>query len=49
MGIVQDALLGISRLTNRDTFIDKPFVMNILMWVNYNFDLGLPQPAIMKP
>ena len=49
MGIVQDALLGISRLTNRDTFIDKPFVMNILMWVNYNFDLGLPQPAILKP
>lgn len=49
MGIVQDALLGISRLTNRDTFIDKPFVMNILMWVNYNFDLGLPHPAIIKP
>lgn len=49
MGIVQDALLGISRLTNRDTFLDKPAAMNILMWVNYNFDLGLPQPAIIKP
>jgi DNA-directed RNA polymerase II subunit RPB1 len=42
MGIVQDALLGISRLTNKDTFLDKPAAMNILMWVNYNFDLGLP-------
>ena len=49
MGIKQDALLGISRLTNRDCFLDKAATMNILMWVNYNFDLGLPQPAIIKP
>lgn len=42
-------MLGISRLTNKDTYLDKPAVMNILMWVNYNFDLGLPQPSIIKP
>jgi hypothetical protein len=36
MGIVQDALLGINRLTNRDTFVEKHVLMNILMFVDYD-------------
>lgn len=49
MGIVQDSLLGIYRMTKRDTFIDKALVMNILMFVDYDLEKGLPQPAILKP
>ena len=49
MGIVQDSLLGIHRMTKRDTFIDKAAVMNILMFVDYDLEKGLPQPAILKP
>lgn len=49
MGIVQDALLGINRLTSRDTFVEKHVLMNILMFVEYDLERGLPQPAILKP
>jgi len=49
MGIVQDALLGIMRLTSKDTFVDKPLLMNIIMFVDYDLEKGLPQPAILKP
>ena len=49
MGIVQDALLGIYRMTQRGTFIDKAMLMNILMFVDYDLDKGLPTPAIIKP
>lgn len=42
MGIVQDALLGINRLTSRDTFITKAVFMNILMFVDYDLQKGLP-------
>jgi len=49
MGIVQDALLGIMRLTSKDTFVDKPLLMNIMMFVDYDLEKGLPQPAILKP
>jgi len=49
MGIVQDALLGIHRLTQRGTFVDKALFMNILMFVDYDLEKGLPHPAILKP
>lgn len=49
MGIVQDALLGVNRLTGRDTFVEKHVLMNILMFVDYDLQKGLPQPAILKP
>ena len=49
MGIVQDSLLGIHRLTQRDTYLDKASMMNLLMWVNYDLEKGLPPPAIIKP
>jgi DNA-directed RNA polymerase II subunit RPB1 len=26
-----------------------PFMMNLLMWVDYDLEKGLPQPAILKP
>jgi DNA-directed RNA polymerase II subunit RPB1 len=48
MGIVQDTLLGSSKLTRRDVFVDKPFFMNILMWLK-EFDGKIPTPAILKP
>eukprot|EP00906_Rhabdomonas_costata_P031062 RCo043905 len=46
MGIVQDSLLGCNRLTKRDTFLDCPTMMNVMMFVP-NFDL-VPVPAILK-
>ena len=49
MGIVQDSLLGIYRLTKRDTFVDKALMMNILMFVDYDLEKGLPTPAVLKP
>lgn len=49
MGIVQDSLLGIHRMTKRDTFLDKALVMNILMFIDYDLEKGLPRPAILKP
>ncbi|XP_065856882.1 DNA-directed RNA polymerase II subunit RPB1-like [Euphorbia lathyris] len=48
MGIVQDSLLGCSKITKRDTFIEKDVFMNILMWWE-DFDGKVPAPAILKP
>ena len=43
MGIVQDTLLGSQKLTQRDTFVTKDMMMNMVMWVDdfelkYDFD-----------
>lgn len=47
MGLVQDALLGISLFTKKDTFLELDQTMNLLMWLDF---LGeLPPPAILKP
>jgi DNA-directed RNA polymerase II subunit RPB1 len=48
MGIVQDALLGVTRMTARDIFIEKDVVMQIMMWIP-TWDGNLPTPAILKP
>jgi len=48
MGIVQDTLCGIRKMTLRDTFLDYHEVQNILFWVP-NWDGVVPQPAILKP
>ncbi|KAF2731593.1 beta and beta-prime subunits of DNA dependent RNA-polymerase [Polyplosphaeria fusca] len=48
MGIVQDTLCGIYKITRRDCFLTKQQVMNIMMWVP-NWDGVIPQPAIFKP
>ncbi|KIK66076.1 hypothetical protein GYMLUDRAFT_38551 [Collybiopsis luxurians FD-317 M1] len=48
MGIVQDTLCGIRKLTLRDTFFDWDQVQNILLWVP-EWDGTVPTPAILKP
>ncbi|KAK1233442.1 DNA-directed RNA polymerase II core subunit rpo21, partial [Marasmius sp. AFHP31] len=48
MGIVQDTLCGIRKLTLRDCFLDWNFVQNILLWVP-DWDGVVPIPAILKP
>lgn len=48
MGIVQDTMAGIYKLTRRDTMLNQQEVMNILMWVP-GWDGILPHPAIVKP
>ena len=48
IGLVQDALLGSNLLTQRDTFLERDLVMNMLMWWKA-FDGRLPIPAILKP
>ena len=48
MGIVQDALLGVTRMTKRDVFIEKDVVMNTMMWIP-TWNGIVPAPAILKP
>jgi DNA-directed RNA polymerase II subunit RPB1 len=48
MGIVQDSLIAVQKMTKRDVFIKKDLLMNILMWVD-DWDGRIPLPAIYKP
>ena len=48
MGIVQDTLCGIRKMTLRDNFIEYDQVMNMLYWIP-NWDGVIPPPAIVKP
>ncbi|EOA91424.1 uncharacterized protein SETTUDRAFT_177979 [Exserohilum turcica Et28A] len=48
MGIVQDTLLGIYKMSRRDNFIPIEQVMPIMMWVP-DWDGIVPEPAILKP
>ena len=48
-GLVQDSLLGIRKLTLRDTFLKKHTFMNILMDLEDTWDHEIPVPAIIKP
>ena len=48
MGIVQDTLCGIYKLTRKDIFLDYEEVMNILLWVP-DWDGVVPIPSIIKP
>ncbi|KAK5945238.1 DNA-directed RNA polymerase II core subunit rpo21 [Knufia obscura] len=48
MGIVQDTLCGVYKLTRRDVFLTKEQVMNIMLWVP-EWDGVIPQPALLKP
>ncbi|KAH7390937.1 hypothetical protein DE146DRAFT_618562 [Phaeosphaeria sp. MPI-PUGE-AT-0046c] len=48
MGIVQDTLLGVYKMTRRDNFVPIEQVMNIMMWVP-DWDGIVPEPAILKP
>ncbi|KAF2033220.1 beta and beta-prime subunits of DNA dependent RNA-polymerase [Setomelanomma holmii] len=48
MGIVQDTLLGVYKMSRRDNFLSIDQVMNIMMWVP-DWDGIVPEPAILKP
>ncbi len=44
MGLVQDTLAGMRLITSKDTYIDKPTLFNLLMWIE-NFDGRIPVPV----
>ncbi|OQV11983.1 DNA-directed RNA polymerase II subunit RPB1 [Hypsibius exemplaris] len=48
MGIVQDTLTAVRKMTKRDVFIDKEHMMQLLMWLP-SWDGKIPMPAILKP
>nr|AAK00310.1 DNA-dependent RNA polymerase II largest subunit RPB1 [Glaucosphaera vacuolata] len=48
MGIVQDTLVGTMLFTQRDTFMEKDLVMNLLLHFR-GWDGVIPPPAILKP
>ena len=48
MGIVQDTLTVVRKMTKRDVFIDKEQMMNLLMFLP-SWDGKMPTPAILKP
>ncbi|XP_066139223.1 DNA-directed RNA polymerase II subunit RPB1 [Euwallacea fornicatus] len=48
MGIVQDTLCAVRKMTKRDVFIEKEQMMNLLMFLPI-WDGRMPRPAILKP
>ncbi|ETN67346.1 DNA-directed RNA polymerase II largest subunit [Anopheles darlingi] len=48
MGIVQDTLTAVRKMTKRDVFIEKEQMMNLLMFLP-TWDGKMPQPCILKP
>ena len=48
MGIVQDTLTAVRKMTKRDVFIDKETMMNLLMFLPC-WDGKMPIPAVLKP
>lgn len=48
MGIVQDSLLAVQKMSKRNCFIGKDLCFNLLMWV-VNWNGRIPIPAILKP
>ncbi|XP_055905536.1 DNA-directed RNA polymerase II subunit RPB1-like [Eupeodes corollae] len=48
MGIVQDALIGVSKMTRRDVYLDKEQMMNLLMYLP-TWNGRVPMPAILRP
>ena len=48
MGIVQDTLTAVRKLTKRDTFIEVPDFMNLILF-KIQWNGRLPVPAILKP
>ena len=48
MGIVQDTLTAVRKMTKRDVFIDKETMMNLLMFLPC-WDGKMPISAILKP
>ena len=48
MGIVQDTLTAVRKMTKRDCFIEKSDFMNLVLY-KVQWDGKMPIPAIMKP
>jgi len=48
MGIIQDSLLAVQKMTKRNIFIERDLCYNMLMWVK-DWDGHIPIPAILKP
>ncbi|RUS82303.1 hypothetical protein EGW08_009935 [Elysia chlorotica] len=48
MGIVQDTLCAVRKMTKRDVFITRAQMMNLLMFLP-TWDGRMPQPALLKP
>lgn len=48
MGIVQDTLLGARKITQRDVFIEKDVLFNMLLWMT-PWNGRVPIPAVMIP
>jgi DNA-directed RNA polymerase II subunit RPB1 len=48
MGIVQDTLTAVRKMTRRDVFIERESLMNLLLFLP-RWDGRIPQPAILKP
>lgn len=48
MGIVQDTLCAVRKMTKRDVFIEQEQMMNLLMFLPV-WDGRMPRPAILKP
>ncbi|KAI0233692.1 DNA-directed RNA polymerase II subunit RPB1 [Lamellibrachia satsuma] len=48
MGIVQDTLCAVRKMTKRDTFLEKPDMMKLLMYLP-TWDGRLPMPCVLKP
>lgn len=48
MGIIQDTLLAIQKMSKRSTFIERDLVNNMLMILD-DWDGRIPIPAILKP
>jgi len=48
MGIVQDTLTAVNKMTRRDIFLEKEEMMTLLMYLP-TWDGRMPQPAILKP
>ena len=48
IGIVQDTLCAVRKMTKRDVFIEKPDMMNLLMQLP-RWNGHMPMPAIIKP
>jgi len=48
MGIVQDTLTAVRKMTRRDVFIERENLMNLLLFLP-RWDGRIPQPAILKP
>ena len=49
MGIIQDSLLAVQKMTKRSIFISKDLCFNMLMWIGDHWDGRIPIPAILKP